>query len=102
MALFPIRRTGARTVVSGGEEKRASWMSSNPATARSSGTSRPASRSPLRAPYAERSLAANTAVGRGSSARTASAAASPASMVKSPGSSSAGSAPMPCSRRAAR
>ena len=64
----PISTTGWRTVVSSGSVCRQTGESSNPTTATSSGTRRPAARNARRAPTAMRSEAANTASGRSPSA----------------------------------
>ena len=87
----PSSTIGCRTVVSGGSVYAAVSMSSNPITATSSGTRRPASRSVRRAACAIRSEAANTASSSGSAASSSRMAAVPDSRVKSPYATSSGS-----------
>ena len=76
-ATAPISRNGCRTVVSGGEAYRASWVSSNPTTDRSCGTRSPRALAASTTPAATSSHAANTAVGGAGSANSAAVPSTP-------------------------
>jgi hypothetical protein len=73
----PISCSGWRTVVSGGAQNRASWVSSKPTTLRSSGTRSPRRRAASITPAAVSSLPANTAVGGSGRSSRAVAPATP-------------------------
>src|SRR5690606_2809912 len=81
---LPRRCRGWWTVVSGGCASAASRMSSKPMIDTSSGTRSPCARTASMAPSAIRSEAQNTAVGRGSSARSRSMLRLPLARLKSP------------------
>ena len=72
-ASFPSCCIDCRTVVRGGSARAASGTSSKPTTERSRGTTSPRVWATCTVPMAERSFAANTAVGR--SGRSSSAVA---------------------------